>query len=96
MKFSANEKLLNTFVSALKDNVRPSGILHPSFHQVRTATGRLSSSDPNFQNLPRDGGIKKVIISRFDNGKIYEVDFAQLEFRTAVFLAQDKQGGRYI
>jgi DNA polymerase I-like protein with 3'-5' exonuclease and polymerase domains len=92
MKFSANEKLLNTFVSALKDNVRPSGILHPSFHQVRTATGRLSSSDPNFQNLPRDGGIKKVIVSRFENGKIYEVDFAQLEFRTAVFLAQDKQG----
>ena len=92
MKFSANEKLLNTFVTALKDNVRPSGILHPSFHQVRTATGRLSSSDPNFQNLPRDGGIKKVIVSRFKDGKIFEVDFAQLEFRTAVFLAQDKQG----
>ena len=62
--------------------------------QAVTATGRLSSRDPNFQNQPRGGTfpIRKVIQSRFDGGQILEVDFAQLEFRTAVFLAQDKQG----
>ena len=93
IKYSAVGKLLNTFVPALKDNVRQNtGLLHPSYNQTSTTTGRLSSSEPNFQNLPRDGGIKSVIISRFENGNIFEVDFSQLEFRTAVFLAQDKQG----
>ena len=62
--------------------------------QAVTATGRLSSRDPNFQNQPRGKTfpIRKVVTSRFDKGSILEVDFAQLEFRTAVYLAQDKQG----
>ncbi len=62
--------------------------------QAVTATGRLSSRDPNFQKQPRGGTfpIRKVIQSRFEGGQIIEVDFAQLEFRTAVFLAQDEQG----
>ena len=69
-------------------------MLHPKFMQAVTATGRLSSRDPNFQNQPRAKTfpIRGVIKSRFDNGKIMEIDFAQLEFRTAVFLAQDEQG----
>ena len=62
--------------------------------QAITATGRLSSRDPNFQTQPRGKTfpIRKVVSSRFKDGKIIEIDFAQLEFRTAVFLAQDKQG----
>ena len=54
----------------------------------------MASQNPNFQNQPRARTfpIRKVIVSRFENGKIMEIDFAQLEFRTAVFLAQDKQG----
>ena len=62
--------------------------------QCVTSTGRLSSRNPNFQNQPRAKTfpIRKVINSRFENGKIMEIDFAQLEFRTAVFLSQDKQG----
>jgi DNA polymerase I-like protein with 3'-5' exonuclease and polymerase domains len=94
MRYSALETYLNTFVTGIKDNTREDGILHPSFNQHITTTGRLSSSKPNFQNMPRGDKfpIKKAITSRFYNGKIIEVDFAQLEFRTAVFLAQDKQG----
>ena len=62
--------------------------------QTVTATGRLSSRNPNFQNQPRGNTfpIRKVISSRFEGGKVMEIDYAQLEFRTAVFLAQDKQG----
>jgi len=94
MRYSAVETYLNTFITGIKDNTREDGILHPSFNQHITTTGRLSSSKPNFQNMPRGDKfpIKKAITSRFYNGKIIEVDFAQLEFRTAVFLAQDKQG----
>jgi DNA polymerase-1 len=85
---------LHTFVAGIKSFKNERNILHPKFMQAVTATGRLSSRDPNFQNQPRGGTfpIRKVVVSRFDDGRILEVDFSQLEFRTAVFLAQDKQG----
>ena len=68
-------------------------ILHPKFSQTNVVTGRLSCSDPNFQNIPRGDKlpIKRVIQSRFDNGEIIGMDFAQLEFRVAAFLSQDSQ-----
>jgi len=94
IRHSAVATYLNTFVEGLKNFTNENGLLHPKFMQAVTATGRLSSRDPNFQNQPRGGTfpIRKVIQSRFESGQILEVDFAQLEFRTAVFLAQDKQG----
>ena len=94
VRHNAVDTYLNTFVDGLKTFTNEKGFLHPKFMQAVTATGRLSSRDPNFQNQPRGKTfpIRKVVTSRFDNGSILEVDFAQLEFRTAVFLAQDKQG----
>ena len=94
LRHNAISTYLNTFVEGLQNFTNENGLLHPKFMQAVTATGRLSSRDPNFQNQPRGGTfpIRKVIQSRFDGGQILEVDFAQLEFRTAVFLAQDKQG----
>tara|TARA_R110001606_G_scaffold215400_1_gene363255 strand:+ start:3966 stop:6014 length:2049 start_codon:yes stop_codon:yes gene_type:complete len=94
IRYSAVSTYLNTFITGIKDNTRGDNILHPSFNQHVTTTGRLSSSKPNFQNMPRGDKfpIKRAITSRFYKGSIVEVDFAQLEFRTAVFLAQDKQG----
>ena len=72
---------------------RLKGIIHPEFMQCVTATGRLSSRNPNFQNMPRGNTfeIRKVVESRFENGKIIEGDYSQLEFRVAGFLAQDEQ-----
>ncbi len=94
IRYNAIDTYLNTFVNGMRDHVHADSILHPKFMQCVTATGRLSSRDPNFQNQPRGNTfpIRKVITSRFDGGKIMEIDFSQLEFRTAVFLAQDKQG----
>ena len=94
LRHNAISTYLNTFVEGLQNFTNDNGLLHPKFMQAVTATGRLSSRDPNFQNQPRGGTfpIRKVIQSRFKGGQILEVDFAQLEFRTAVFLAQDKQG----
>ena len=93
-RYSAIETYLKTFVDGIQNFVGWNSILHPQFMQTATSTGRLSSRNPNFQNQPRAKTfpIRKVIKSRFKIGKIMEVDFAQLEFRTAVFLAQDKQG----
>jgi len=94
IRYNAIDTYLNTFVNGIRDHVNADSILHPKFMQCVTATARLSSRDPNFQNQPRGNTfpIRKVITSRFKGGQIMEVDFAQLEFRTAVFLAQDKQG----
>ena len=94
VRHNAIDTYLNTFVVGIKSFTNDKGLLHPKFMQAVTSTGRLSSRDPNFQNQPRGKTfpIRKVVTSRFDKGSILEVDFAQLEFRTAVFLAQDKQG----
>ena len=93
-RYNALETYLNTFVEGIKSHCNGKGNLHPKFMQCVTATGRLSSRDPNFQNQPRGKTfpIRKVVTSRWKDGKILEMDFAQLEFRTAVFLSQDKQG----
>ena len=94
VRYNSIDTYLNTFVTGIEQHTNKNDYLHPKFMQCVTATGRLSSRDPNFQNQPRGTTfpIRKTVVSRFENGKIMEMDFSQLEFRTAVFLAQDKQG----
>ena len=92
MRLSALDTYLSSFVDGILHNVKSDNKLHVKLLQHRTATGRFSGADPNMQNMPRGGTfpIKKVFVSRWDNGKILEADFAQLEFRTAAYLSQDK------
>jgi DNA polymerase I-like protein with 3'-5' exonuclease and polymerase domains len=93
VRYNALRTYLNTFVEGIKNNVDDKGFIHPEFMQCVTATGRLSSRNPNFQNMPRGNTfeIRKVVESRFDGGKIIEGDYSQLEFRVAGFLANDAQ-----
>ena len=97
-RINALDTYINSFCKGIQQNVYDNSILHPQINQVRTATGRLSSSKPNFQNLPRGSTarVRKAIKSRFKNGKILEGDFGQLEFRTAVWVANDKVGRKEI
>ena len=73
--------------------VNNEGIVHHSLHHVKTVTSRMSSSDPNLQNIPRGGTsqIKKVFTSRFPNGKMAEIDYSQLEVVIQGVLSGDKQ-----
>ncbi len=91
-RLSALDTYLSSFVEGINAYVKPDGMLHVRLLQHRTSTGRFSGADPNMQNMPRGGTfpVKKVFVSRWDNGKILEADFAQLEFRTAAYLSQDK------
>ena len=91
-RLSALDTYLSSFVQGIKTYVKPDGKLHVRLLQHRTSTGRFSGADPNMQNMPRGGTfpVKKVFVSRWKNGKILEADFAQLEFRAAAFLSQDK------
>ena len=93
IRYKQLEKYLSTFVDKMRNVVFEDIRLHPSFNQTVTVTGRLSCSDPNFQNIPRGDKlpIKKVVVSRFENGEIIDMDFSQLEFRVAAFLSQDEQ-----
>ena len=93
VRYNALRMYLGTFVEGMKNNVDDYGIVHPEFMQCVTATGRLSSRNPNFQNMPRGNTfeIRKVVESRFDKGKIVEGDYSQLEFRVAGFLGKDQQ-----
>ena len=90
-RLSALETYLSSFVGGINNNIKSDGMLHVRLNQHMTATGRLSGKEPNMQNMPRGGTfpVKRVFISRFDNGRILEADFAQLEFRVAAFLSQD-------
>jgi len=93
VRYNALRTYLSTFVEGMKNNVDENGFIHPEFMQCVTATGRLSSRNPNFQNMPRGNtfAIRKVVESRFENGLILEGDYSQLEFRVAGFLAKDSQ-----
>jgi DNA polymerase I-like protein with 3'-5' exonuclease and polymerase domains len=91
-RLSALDTYLSSFVDGIDLYTKPDGRLHVQLTQHMTATGRFSGRNPNMQNMPRGGTfpIKRVFVSRFEGGKILEADFAQLEFRTAAYLSQDK------
>ena len=91
IRLSAVETYLSSFVEGIKTHTKFDDMLHVRLLQHRTSTGRFSGADPNMQNMPRGKTfpVKKVFVSRFEDGKIMEADFAQLEFRVAAFLSQD-------
>ena len=97
-RLSAISSYLSSFVEGISNYTKHDGFLHVGLTQHITATGRFSGRNPNMQNMPRGGTfpVKKVFVSRWDGGKIMEADFAQLEFRTAAFLAQDETAIREI
>ncbi len=91
-RLSAVETYLSSFVDGISTHIKQDEMLHVRLLQHRTSTGRFSGADPNMQNMPRGGTfpVKKVFVSRWEDGEILEADFAQLEFRTAAYLSQDK------
>ena len=88
------QKLKGTYVDALPQLVRPeTGRVHTSFNQAVAATGRLSSSDPNLQNIPirtplgRD--IRRAFIAR-DGHRLISADYSQIELRVLAHLSEDR------
>jgi len=87
------KKLLGTYVEALPQLINPrTGRIHTSFNQAVTATGRLSSSNPNLQNIPirdEDGKeIRKAFIPD-DDCEFFSADYSQIELRIMAHLSED-------
>jgi DNA polymerase-1 len=86
-------KLLSTYVEAIPELVDDEGRVHTTFNQAVTATGRLSSSDPNMQNIPIRTELGRKVRKGFIAKKGYELlacDYSQVELRIAAALAKDK------
>lgn len=90
LEYKKNLKLLNTYVEGIEERLQY-GIIHPSFLQTGTTSGRYSSRDPNFQNLPRDDKrIKSCIVPR--PGRMFiGADYSQLEPRVFAYFSADKR-----
>ena len=93
LDYRALKKLLGTYVDALPKLINPrTGHIHTSFNQAVTATGRLSSSDPNLQNIPVRGEDGKEIRKCFipeEGCEFFSADYSQIELRVLAHLSQD-------
>ncbi|MBA7483430.1 DNA polymerase I [subsurface metagenome] len=87
-------KLKSTYIDALPSLISPkTGRVHTSFNQTRTATGRLSSSEPNLQNIPVRGELGKQVRQAFiapPGSCLLGGDYSQIDLRALAHLSQDK------
>lgn len=95
LDFRELQKLKSTYVDALPALISPkTGRIHTSFMQAVTATGRLSSKDPNLQNIPirtvRGREIRKAFIPRDENYLILSADYSQIELRIMAAFSKDE------
>ena len=96
LQYRQLSKLKNTYTDKLGSLINPrTGRVHASFNQTITATGRLSSSDPNLQNIPIRTEIGKKIRAAFvperKTDKIVSLDYSQIELRMVAHFSDDKE-----
>ncbi|MGL4740064.1 MAG: DNA polymerase I [Sarcina sp.] len=87
-------KIYSTYVEGLKAVIDEDGAIHSNFNQTITTTGRLSSTEPNLQNIPikyeMGREIRKVFVARGENQYILSADYSQVELRVLAHMSNDK------
>ncbi|RKY46348.1 MAG: DNA polymerase I [Candidatus Omnitrophota bacterium] len=96
LEYRQLNKLSSTYLEPfLREVELKNGRIFAKFHQTKTATGRLSSSSPNIQNLPIKSeiskGFRRAIISSFDEGLILCCDYSQIELRILAHFSEDEK-----
>jgi len=96
LEYRSLKKLLSTYVSALPLLVKPgTGKIHTSFNQALVTTGRLSSTNPNLQNIPireeRGREIRRAFIPERKENIFFSADYSQIELRLMAHLSGDEQ-----
>ena len=94
LEFRALQKLQSTYIEALPREVNPrTGRVHTTFMQAVTATGRLSSNQPNLQNIPirtpRGSQIRKAFVPRNEDYTLLSADYSQIELRIIAALSEE-------
>ncbi len=94
LRYRKIQKLYSTYIEPYLSLIDKNGMIKTIFNQTLTATGRLSSSEPNLQNIPvRDEEgryLRKIFISRFNGGKIMSADYNQIELRLLANFSKDE------
>ena len=95
LEYRGVKKLLSTYIEPLPSYISPiTGKIHTTFNQALTATGRLSSSKPNLQNIPirteRGKEIRKAFVPSRPDGVIVSADYSQIELRIMAHLSCDQ------
>jgi DNA polymerase-1 len=94
LEFREMQKLKSTYIDALPQLIGPDARVHTSFNQAVAATGRLSSTNPNLQNIPirtaRGREIRKAFVAGNENRKILSADYSQIELRLMAHFAEDE------
>lgn len=84
------EKLVSTCIPALKENCSEDGLIHAHYHIGGTRTGRLSSSSPNLQQIPR-GPIRSYVRSSSESRVLATIDYSQIEVRIIAEVSQEQE-----
>lgn len=96
IRYRKISKLNSTYIESYLDKIdKSTNLVHTVFNQMLTQTGRLSSTEPNLQNIPireEEGrNLRKIFISRFDDGKIISADYSQIELRLLAHFSNDEK-----
>lgn len=91
IEYRALKKIASGFVDNYTRLMDSNGFLHPRMLLHGARTGRLSSSDPNVQQVPRSGSVKTLFVSRWEGGNYGLIDLSQAELRVAALLSGDEE-----
>lgn len=96
LQYADVKKMKSTYVEGMYPLMHSAGSnknlakVHPQFHFHRTATGRFSSSDPNLQNIPRDGRMRSLFVAA-PGDSLVVADYSQIEMRIMAMMSQDPE-----
>lgn len=94
LEYRTLSKLKGTYVDGMLDVIKPDGRIHTTFTQTVTVTGRLSSIEPNLQNIPVKtelGGMVRDCFTSKDKNYIVDADYSQIELRVLAHMAEDQE-----
>lgn len=90
VEFKRLYKERNTYTRSYLERMAIDGRIHPEFKQTSTATGRLSSANPNLQNVPKEGAMRSLFIAS-PGHKLIRMDYSQIELRVFAVLAGEEK-----
>ena len=94
LDYRSYAKLRSTYVVGMLSQIREDGRIHTSFNQMQTATGRLSSAEPNLQNIPvkteLGRELRKFFVAKDENHVLVDADYSQIELRLLAHMSGDE------